>query len=118
MVSIKINNGQAASLIDKLNALRFGAKARVETVLDETALLVESTAKELTPVDTGRLRASIHADKPGPLQRTVGSDVEYAIWVELGARGRPGTGFLFRAFELNRPRFIEKLKEAIRFKLL
>lgn len=118
MVSIKVDNGEAKRLIDKLNVLRFGAKDRVERVLDETSLLIESDAKQNAPVDTGRLRASIHTEKPAPLSRTVGSNVAYAVWVEMGSRGRAGTGFLFRAFEANRPRFIEKLKEAVKFKLL
>jgi HK97 gp10 family phage protein len=59
------------------------------------AVQVEARAKRLAPVDTGRLRASItHAlfrDDQGLLAK-VGSDVEYALWQEVGTttmRGRP-----------------------------
>lgn len=48
---------------------------------------VERTAKQLCPVDTGRLRASItHAlDRDGQgLVGVVGTDVEYAPFVFLG----------------------------------
>lgn len=50
---------------------------------------VESAAKRTCPVDTGRLRSSIthslERDGKG-LVGFVGSDVDYAIYVELGTR--------------------------------
>ncbi|MFD3535242.1 HK97 gp10 family phage protein [Streptomyces sp. NPDC058664] len=51
---------------------------------------VVARAKVLAPVDTGRLRASIRVERRSILglrQRwTVGSDVEYAPWVNDGTR--------------------------------
>lgn len=48
------------------------------------ALMIEGEAKKLCPVDTGRLRASIHAGKKGKGVAYVGTNVEYAPFVEFG----------------------------------
>ncbi len=61
----------------------------VGLMLLRKAVTVEGTAKRLCPVDTGRLRASItHAlnrDAKG-LVAYIGTNVAYAIFVELGTR--------------------------------
>ena len=64
--------------------------------LEAIGLTAEGYAKKETPVDTGRLRNSIsHAveDKAA----YIGTNVEYAPYVELGARGRDGKHMLQRA---------------------
>ncbi len=69
------------------------AKARG---LEAIGLAAEGHAKKETPVDTGRLRNSIsHATDDEAAY--VGSNVEYAPYVELGARGRQGVHMLQRA---------------------
>lgn len=65
----------------------------IERGLEAIGLTAEGHAKKETPVDTGRLRNSIsHAveDKSA----YIGSNVEYAPYVELGARGRKGVHML------------------------
>jgi HK97 gp10 family phage protein len=61
--------------------------------LARSAVKVEATAKRLCPVDTGRLRSSINhqlAHDGQGLLALVGTNVEYAIFVELGtSRTRP-----------------------------
>lgn len=58
--------------------------------LTEAARQVVNRARVLAPVDTGRLRASIRADPPRIFSLrgsvTVGSDVEYAGYVNDGTR--------------------------------
>jgi len=53
-------------------------------------LLVTRDAKRFAPVDTGRLRASIipevRVSGPTQIQGVVGSNVEYAPFVELGTK--------------------------------
>lgn len=49
-----------------------------------------------TPVDTGRLRNSITYKVKGK-EAYIGTNVEYAPYVELGARGRPGVYMLRNA---------------------
>ena len=64
--------------------------------LEAIGLVAEGHAKKETPVDTGRLRNSIsHATDDEAAY--IGTNVEYAPYVELGARGRPGVHMLKRA---------------------
>ena len=64
--------------------------------LEAIGLTAEGYAKKVAPVDTGRLRNSIsHATDDEAAY--IGTNVEYAPYVELGARGRPGVHMLQRA---------------------
>ena len=64
--------------------------------LEAIGLTAEGNAKKETPVDTGRLRNSIShtADDEAAY---IGTNVEYAPYVELGARGRQGKHMLQRS---------------------
>lgn len=44
---------------------------------------VVKNAKAICPVDTSRLRNSIHSEASG-LTATIGTNVEYALYVEMG----------------------------------
>lgn len=61
------------------------------------AIKVDRAAKQLCPVDTGRLRSSIgyavERDSRGLLAR-IGSAVVYAPYVELGTRRQPAQPYL------------------------
>lgn len=61
------------------------------------AVRVDAAAKRICPVDTGRLRSSItHAlatDARG-LHALIGSNVDYAIFVELGTSRSPAQPYL------------------------
>ena len=75
-----------------LSALKRAKKRGLEAI----GLTAEGHAKKETPVDTGRLRNSIsHATDDEAAY--IGTNVEYAPYVELGARGRPGVHMLKRA---------------------
>ena len=75
-----------------LAALKMAKKRGLEAI----GLTAEGHAKKETPVDTGRLRNSIsHATDDEAAY--IGTNVEYAPYVELGARGRPGVHMLQRA---------------------
>ena len=64
--------------------------------LEAIGLTAEGYAKRETPVRTGRLRNSIsHATDDEAAY--IGTNVEYAPYVELGARGRQGKHMLQRA---------------------
>lgn len=94
---LKIN--QAA--IQGILRSQYGPVARK---LMKVAAKSERYAKQRCPVDTGRLRSSIThrldysgsgfaADGIG-FHAVVGTNVEYAPYVEFGARGRPPAAFL------------------------
>lgn len=75
-----------------LAALKMAKKRCLEAI----GLTAEGHAKKETPVDTGRLRNSIgHATDDEAAY--IGTNVEYAPYVELGARGRSGVHMLQRA---------------------
>jgi hypothetical protein len=101
---------------------------KLETALSkavrQSAFVWERSSKQLTPVDTGALRASIYtvtnkntgqasakadakARRPEPGAKWVGTNdgkgkfeasvhvgMEYAVFVEYGSQGRPGRPFL------------------------
>ena len=75
-----------------LSALENAKKRGLEAI----GLTAEGDAKKVTPVDTGRLRNSIgHATEDEAAY--IGTNVEYAPYVELGARDRSGVHMLQRA---------------------
>lgn len=69
--------------------------------LQRRALQVDRAAKRLCPVDTGRLRSSITNElgNDGGLVAVIGTNVEYAPYVELGTRSAPAQPFLLPALE-------------------
>lgn len=71
-VELKLNKG-VISQID----------SKIEQQLNEAGEMLESDIKKNTPVDTGRLKDSIsYTLNPSDNSITVGSDVEYAPYVE------------------------------------
>ena len=75
-----------------LSALEKAKKRGLEAI----GLTAEGHAKNETPVDTGRLRNSINYATDDEAAY-IGTNVEYAPYVELGARGRRGAHMLQRA---------------------
>ena len=76
-----------------LSALKRAKKRGLEAI----GLVAEGHAKKYeTAVDTGRLRNSIsHATDDEAAY--IGTNVEYAPYIEFGARGRKGLHYLQRA---------------------
>ncbi len=69
-----------------------GFEAEAATLVAKTAFAIEADAKRLCPVDTGRLKVSIHPRfSRGGLTAVVGTNVLYAPFVEYGT-GRRGSG--------------------------
>lgn len=87
---VAINGAALAELLES-------PSGEVAKDLARRALQVDGAAKRLCPVDTGRLRSSITnelgQDGQG-LLATIGTNVEYAAYVELGTRNAPAQPFL------------------------
>lgn len=99
----KDNTKEVLSALDKA----------IERGLEAIGLTAEGHAKKNTPVDTGRLRNSIsHAveDKAA----YIGTNVEYAPYVELGSRGRDGKHMLQRAATEHTDEYKRLLEEAMK----
>ena len=104
--------------------------------LNESCLLVENTAKENCPVDSGQLRNSITSNVSGE-KGEVGTNVEYAPYVEYGTgvfnpgrltpwsyqdasgewhttTGQPPQPFLVPALDSNRDKILNIFKEKVK----
>lgn len=73
---------------------------QIEQALTAIGMTAETHAKELCPVDTGRLRNSItHEVDIGGHATIIGSNVEYAAYVELGTSRQKAHPYLRPAVE-------------------
>lgn len=96
---------------NRLPRLSGAVRAQASAAVRETAYAVEARAKQVVPVRTGNLRNSIQTDaEPGALRATVGTGVDYAIYVEYGASGRPPRPYLTPAAEAERPEFARRMR--------
>ena len=92
-----------------LSALKRAKRRGLEAI----GLTAEGYAKRETPVDTGRLRNSIsHATDDEAAY--IGTSVEYAPYVELGARGRPGVHMLQRAATEHADEYKQIMEDALK----
>ena len=71
--------------IDNSEEIKDNMKNVLLRALEKVGMTAEKYAKRLCPVDTGNLRNSItHRIDPEELAAYIGSDMEYAAYVELG----------------------------------
>lgn len=68
--------------------------ARADKIVGRRALALQSKAQMMCPVDTGRLRQSITAERKDIAHWRVGTNVEYAKWVEYGTANQRPQPFL------------------------
>lgn len=85
---------------DNTDGILNEADKLIKQKLQQAALLVERTAKELCPVRTGTLRRSINRQVKKHEAR-VGSNVEYAPFVEMGTSKMGARSYLRPALEAN-----------------
>ena len=85
----------------------------ISLALEASALVVEGSAKNLAPVDTGNLRNSITHEVEGKEAR-VGTVTEYAVFQELGTSKMAAQPFLNPALEQNKGNIQKIFADAIR----
>lgn len=86
--------------VDNRDEFKRGMEAALATALEEIGLTAEGYAKRACPVDTGRLRNSItHIVDEGGKCAVIGTNVEYASYVELGTRHQKPQPYLKPAAE-------------------
>lgn len=91
--NVIFDDGELADLLQ-------GPDGPVYKMILKTTLRIEALAKMKCPVDTGRLRNSIQhqiALDNGEITGRVGTNVEYAPYVEFGTRYWSGKPFLIPA---------------------
>ena len=91
MPKIEVINSHVDEVLDALQS----QKAKV---LEEWGLIAEAYASDYCPVDTGRLRASISHDTDEDTMY-IGTNVEYAPYVELGTSRMDAQPYLRPAIE-------------------
>lgn len=92
-----------AKIKDNTNKVLQEARRLAREKLEISALLVERTAKEMCPVDTGTLRRSItHVMSVDGKRAFVGTNVDYAPYVEMGTAKMAAQPFLRPALHANR----------------
>lgn len=97
--------GSPSSITNRVASIKTRANAAVQWA----GLNCESLAKQACPVDTGRLRSSIKAQKTGENSCTCGTPVKYALPVEMGHHTRGG-----KSFVAPRPFLLPAFKQASR----
>jgi HK97 gp10 family phage protein len=83
-----------------LDAFLDALPEQIEAALTAIGMTAETYAKKECPVDTGRLRNSItHAVDMSEQAAIIGSNVEYAAYVELGTSRQKAKPYLRPAAE-------------------
>ena len=82
-------------VIDNSDEVKTAVASAIPPALEAVGLTAEGYAKLLCPVDTGRLRNSIsHAVNENEKTVYIGTNVEYAPYVELGTSRQKAQPFL------------------------
>ena len=107
-ISISVSGRGWEKLRAKLQVIPPKVEEAARKNVDTAAARTQSDARASVPVDTGRLRDSIMVERTddGLLAR-VGSNLVYAPVIEFGRRGKP---YLFPSAELERPRFLSRMR--------
>lgn len=96
-------------LVVKLDKI---ANLDISNALEKACLVVENAAKEKCPVDTGRLRNSISHEVEND-EGIIGTNVEYAPYVEFGTYKMKAQPFLQPALNENKDKINKILNSGV-----
>lgn len=105
----------ASGVEDAMDAALQQLLSKIDAAVQGAGIDCQAGAKQACPVDTGRLRASIQYAKTGEAACQVGTDVEYAMPVEMGHVTQSGSfvaarPYLFPAFISASKNLLDELK--------
>src|SRR5688500_11309851 len=100
-----------AKLYTNLSEIAKGSEQAVKNALLQTAADIVNIAKQLAPVDTGALKQSIGAVPVTSTSILIGTDKEYAPFVEYGTSKMSAQPFLTPAFVQAEATFKARLAE-------
>lgn len=83
----------AVEFTDNSNTVREELERKCAEALEMIGLVAEGNVATITPVDTGRLRASI-SHEVDDRTAVIGTNVEYAPFVELGTSSQKAQPYL------------------------
>lgn len=99
-------------LSGKLNTIANQTPSIVQTALLAGAQPVVNAAKRDVPKLTGNLSRSIHAEATGEKEVTVGTNVEYSVYVEMGTSRMQGRPYLRPALAENQKAVVSRVQSA------
>ena len=106
-------NGVSVNENNTAQALH-GIDSAITSALETIGLLAEGYAQQKCPVDTGNLRASItHEVDAGGKAVYVGTNVEYAPYVELGTSRQKAQPYLRPAATGHSSQYRQIVKKAL-----
>jgi HK97 gp10 family phage protein len=113
---VSISIGDERKLKERMERAPQHVRKAFGIAMQKSALLVEADAKRRTPVDTGRLRASIYT-KIGLVRSTVQPKTNYALYVHEGTRHMRPRPYMEQAAEAMEGRvqkiFLKEIDKAI-----
>lgn len=94
--SFEFEGADPEDLADSLENFERVLGDELEAAAEDIALRIEADAKRKAPVDSGRLQGSIASEaervSEAVVRAVIGSNVEYAPFVEMGTDPHPITG--------------------------
>ncbi len=103
----------AELLFNDLDKIAAELRPKASEIVAKAAADIEARAKQVVPVDTGNLKNSIQTEMDGDLSASVGTNVEYAPYVEYGTSRMAAKPYLTPAAEAVRSGFTEAMKGLI-----
>ncbi|SRR6266487_4661685 len=97
-----------SEVLSKIDLTNAELATKTNSAIQGAGIECQAIAKQLCPVDTGRLRNSI-LYHPGNLSCTVDTNVFYSIFIELGTRHMSPRPFLYPAYQQAGQHLIDKL---------
>lgn len=106
-IRMRVNTNEFGRIADEV-------RPKVTKAVRATALAVSDGAKRRAPVLTGNLRRSIITRHRDEFASKVGTNVEYARYVEYGTSKMSPRPYLTPALEAERHEFAERVARALR----
>jgi len=90
------------------NAVQKSVEKQLKEILFEVMLDIRNTSKRKAPVDSGKLRASIHMNPREPADKIIVADgVKYGVYQEFGT-GKSGSASFVSMVGETKPKYGEK----------
>ena len=111
-VDLKVDSAEFLNSLETYNEF---VSTQLKDTLKKCALGIQGDAKEKCPVKSGTLRNSISTDlsQINSYEATVGTNVEYAVYVEYGTHKRSAKPYLRPAYNKNVNKLTQELKRIL-----
>ena len=103
----------SVNITDNTKEFKQAMAAAIPRALEAVGMQAEGYAKALCPVDTGRLRNSITHKQEGEDTEVIGTEVEYAPYVEMGTQRSKAQPFLKPAAGDHNAEYLEIIKSCL-----